>query len=376
MQNIFKILMSGFKTLIDKKISNSVSDWNQSDTSASNYVKNRTHWEEEKIQKISLLDNIEYEYTSPGDFENILIVDFLELVEGQVYQVIWDDKLYNCTAYIAELPGTPSLGNDIVGQAGGTGGNGEPFFITDYEGQCLIFTNNIGNHIVSISYTEKQNMVHKLDPKYIPADDILIQSDWLDNNETSKAFILNKPPIIQNEDGEIYVGSLDDIENATRIVTEKNFYDPKRHVVITDEVNGYNYIVAMHDGNLISYCETDYITITTQPTKTAYVNGEEFNPSGMVVIATAKDGSTREITNYKYDRVTTENINNFYIRLEEGTKVFTARVNSLKFHDFSLEDFEYIVNEDGMYELTAWKGTYNGEPNTRIVIPNSELIIV
>ena len=96
----------------------------------------------------------------------------------------------------------------------------------------------------------------------------------------------------------------------------------------------------------------------------------------MVVIATAKDGSTREITNYKYDRVTTENINNFYIRLEEGTKVFTARVNSLKFHDFSLEDFEYIVNEDGMYELTAWKGTYNGEPNTRIVIPNSELIIV
>jgi hypothetical protein len=41
-----------------------------------------------------------------------------------------------------------------------------------------------------------------------------------------------------------------------------------------------------------------------------------------------------------------------------------------------LQDFEYTSNEDGTYTLTDWKGTFNGESSTEIIIPDSNLIIL
>lgn len=49
MQNIVKTLMSGFKTLVNKKIRGSVADWNQNDSSADNYVKNRPFFTDEDM---------------------------------------------------------------------------------------------------------------------------------------------------------------------------------------------------------------------------------------------------------------------------------------------------------------------------------------
>lgn len=367
--------MSGFKTLIDTKISKSTADWDQFDSSASSYIKNRTHY----AKTVEVTKDIISEQTvdiTDGYIE--LNGDASVFAIGKNYTVKLNGVEYMCTArYYSES--SLLLGNGTI-YGDGNPSNNEPFSIDIYpnngeDSTLYLNTNSNGKYTISIYAHEIGEDIKKLDPKYFP-DDVLAQPDWYDNDRTSKACILNKPPIIQNEDGEVCIGSLDDIENAERVITEKNFYEPKNHVVIADENNGYNYIVAMRDGNLVSYVETDYISITTQPTKTTYANKETFDPAGMVVIATAKDGSTREITNYKYDLVTLENGNDFLIRLEEGSKVLTARVNNLTVHDFSLEDFEYIANEDGTYELTAWKGTYNGEPSTRIVIPNSELIIV
>lgn len=42
------------------------------------------------------------------------------------------------------------------------------------------------------------------------------------------------------------------------------------------------------------------ITITTNPTKTAYTEGEVFDPTGMVVTANYNDGSTKAVTGYTY----------------------------------------------------------------------------
>ena len=44
----------------------------------------------------------------------------------------------------------------------------------------------------------------------------------------------------------------------------------------------------------------DSIAITTAPTKVAYVEGESFNPAGMVVTGTYSDQSTKAITDYTY----------------------------------------------------------------------------
>lgn len=40
-----------------------------------------------------------------------------------------------------------------------------------------------------------------------------------------------------------------------------------------------------------------------------------------------------------------------------------------------LKDFKYSI-ENGNYVLTAWKGTYNGENSTKIIIPNDENIVL
>ena len=39
-----------------------------------------------------------------------------------------------------------------------------------------------------------------------------------------------------------------------------------------------------------------------------------------------------------------------------------------------LIDFTYTVESDGTHLLTGWKGTYNGEPSTKIVIPDNPYI--
>lgn len=73
------------------------------------------------------------------------------------------------------------------------------------------------------------------------------------------------------------------------------------YIAFIDQVNGYKYIVCMRNGELVSYCATQSISVTTPPIKTEYLDGDVFNPDGMVVTATAYDGTTREITNYTYE---------------------------------------------------------------------------
>jgi hypothetical protein len=112
------------------------------------------------------------------------------------------------------------------------------------------------------------------------------------------------------------------------------------------------------------------------PNQSSYTIGEPFKKDGMIVTATCADGSTREVLNYTYDsNITEDNFSNFVITLNEGVNIFITSIN-LNLLDFSLVDFDYTVNDDGTYTLTEWKGTYNGEPSTKIIVPNSELIIV
>lgn len=72
-------------------------------------------------------------------------------------------------------------------------------------------------------------------------------------------------------------------------------------IVLKDIENGHRYIVQMKNGTLVSICACVSIAVTTSPNKTSYVEGEEFDPTGMVVTAACEDGTTREISNYQYN---------------------------------------------------------------------------
>lgn len=74
----------------------------------------------------------------------------IDIIDGQTYTVVFNGTTYNCTAYVAEYSETPSIGNDLVGEAGTTGGNGEPFFCTVYGGEVVFFA-EVGDHTISIT---------------------------------------------------------------------------------------------------------------------------------------------------------------------------------------------------------------------------------
>jgi hypothetical protein len=53
------------------------------------------------------------------------------------------------------------------------------------------------------------------------------------------------------------------------------------------------------------------------------------------------------------------------------TKIYSS--NTIDLSDI-LIDFTYVIEPNGTYLLTGWKGTYNGEPSTKIVIPDNPYI--
>ena len=88
----------------------------------------------------------------------------LTFEEGADYIVIFNGQEYRCTAYIAEAPMTPSIGNGPIGDADARHNN-EPFFVTVYEGNVMIFAAEPGYYTMSILKAPK---VKTIDYKWMP----------------------------------------------------------------------------------------------------------------------------------------------------------------------------------------------------------------
>lgn len=176
--------------------------------------------------------------------------------------------------------------------------------------------------------------------------------DWNQEDETSVDYIKNKPFVTRDS------------------------------IVLIDVGNGFSYTIQMVNGNLVSYCATETIEVVTLPSKTVYKQGEKFDPTGMVVMIVGYDGSKRETTNFIYPTdwlmETGENVA-VEIVYQESEKVFktNAIITVTPFEpETELIDFSYTANDDGTYTLTGWKGTYNGNSSTEMIIPEHPLVIL
>ena len=151
-------------------IGNVQPDWNQSDETAPDYIKNRTHYAEGSNEII--VDNThitlvkEYGlnvYTAPT-------LNFITpLIEGQEYTIIFDNVAYKCVCG-RDGDGDLYLGNKIV-VAGplewpfndGVYETPQPFFISEPYG---VYTKT--EMSVDIQILIQKEIVHKLDAKYLP----------------------------------------------------------------------------------------------------------------------------------------------------------------------------------------------------------------
>lgn len=109
------------------------SDWNQTDESAADFIKNRTHYEGYNSVKFDgevMLDDTGYAEFLP-----------IGLVEGQLYSVLYEGEVYETTAIdlaVLELPGYMAIGN--LDNFEIPGGSHFPFQIVDVSGfGCMLY---------------------------------------------------------------------------------------------------------------------------------------------------------------------------------------------------------------------------------------------
>ena len=194
--------------------------------------------------------------------------------------------------------------------------------------------------------------------------DLSSLEDYINENDGK---ILEKANANSESDSYYPINSSD---LATKTYVDDCGTRPKTQLMLTDIANGYNYIIQVENGQLISYCaEVISMSVDSLPEKTDYTLGELFDPTGMILTVDCADGSSRKVVNYTYPETVTEPT----VVITYGEYSVTIDVNIISMEDL-LIDFYYTVNDDGTYTITAWKETLNGVPSTEMVVPNNKLI--
>jgi hypothetical protein len=151
----------------------------------------------------------------------------------------------------------------------------------------------------------------------------------------------------------------------------------KDYIVLKDQSTGYDYMVYMDNGGLVSSIKIDRIELRALPNNTDYTVSEEFDATGMIIVSIGVDGSEREITDYTYDKYVTTGSVTHEIRCNIfGIKYTVVVPITTRTLEMALVDFDYTINDDGTYTITGWKQTLNGEPSTELLVPNSPFIII
>ena len=122
-----KTILSGIKTWTRGEICKSTADWSQNDPNADNYVKNRTHWEEDV--KIPVLPKQQIPAIYPyGSLDENYCFD---LEEGATYVITFNGTRYELTAWYCEQWGYNVAGNSLYLE-GVDNGSDIPFAFDGY----------------------------------------------------------------------------------------------------------------------------------------------------------------------------------------------------------------------------------------------------
>lgn len=244
MFDFMKTTLNAVKHYVDTKFGNLPKpNWNQNDSNAPDYIKNRPFYEDNK--EVLLVNNLTSDDYFSEDVENPIC----NFVVDNVYKVIWNDVVYdNLVCYLDD-------GYNVIASSN----HGCPFYIDDDGGDALYIESDNEDEAWTVSIIEYQKELKKIDEKYLP-DDIGVQSDWSVNDEDNPAYVSNRP---------FYDNKIVDkvaVPETTINVTEgdRGFY-----LDCTNKIEvGQNYIVTL-DGipylssNVIDNEGSIYCNITT-----------------------------------------------------------------------------------------------------------------
>ena len=181
------------------------SDWNQGDINQPDFIKNKPFGPKPDLYNNSSL-GFELDQKTRIYFTNVGEDVIVPIQVNDSVTVVWDSIPYEVTSkeitFTLENTGTPIMVKGYLGDPqllaiyfGGSANiesTGEPFLIVQKLG--LILTSRGNNHSVIV---KNNNYISKIDPRYLPDEALQspVQADWNETDETSFAYIKNKPPI-------------------------------------------------------------------------------------------------------------------------------------------------------------------------------------
>lgn len=228
MNNYMKTIISGLKQWVSAQ----KSDWNQNDSSAANFVKNRPFYSEIKEKK--LVNETADIFGNEGELNYAEFNSQLFPVVGQEYKVVVNGAEHTCMAKVYQSWGAVCLGNTTLFED--VSAAGENFVIDTYEnGEAYL--NVVGSGAYKVEIYGMVEEVHKIDKKYVPTPELpnlekvaytgsfydlveapYVPSDIVQYNETQYLSDSQKQKARNN----IGAASVTNLENGTGLYSLKN----------------------------------------------------------------------------------------------------------------------------------------------------------
>lgn len=160
MNNYMKTIISGLK----QWVSSQKSDWNQNDSSAANFIKNKPFYSEEKERVL---------FSSDALFSQEFTLS-QHLVKGNTYTVVFNGVAYQCLA--KEYDGYIMIGNNAIYEYdnGVETDSGEPFAIEHEVNStnAYLYCDDTITEAPSLSISSTVEVVHQIDSKYVPMPEL------------------------------------------------------------------------------------------------------------------------------------------------------------------------------------------------------------
>lgn len=156
-------------------------DWNQNDSTAADYVKNRPFYTGDPVETVLLKESTVSFAADGGGVYMVRLGSTFSATVGDTYKVSWDGTVYECTCvdYYGPAIGNLSIGDDYPD-------TGEPFVIYVFDDYIEILTKDSSDsHTISIS--GNQTPIVKIPAKYI------------DKNSSGYVVIHSKDTMTQQE---------------------------------------------------------------------------------------------------------------------------------------------------------------------------------
>ena len=166
-----------FYSALKQKMKNFRGNWNQNDPTADDYIKNRPFYSEGDDVEILSRTTID------GGFAEAELKQSLNVEQN--YKIVFDNVEYTSVARLYNeiiVVGNLSI---IEGTSGGDNDTGEPFLVGAQDLLAQIAINDAESHTIQIFVS--QEVIHKIDKKYLPDDIAATDKDVINRLDALEA---------------------------------------------------------------------------------------------------------------------------------------------------------------------------------------------